>query len=101
LVAGGRGRRQVVVGGSRQSWEAAGSRRRYESEAFFRPDYFSVAANSGSCPNIDFATDPKVACTAVVIWLRREHELIMKKKEDAILRRIVIDILQFGSERSS
>jgi hypothetical protein len=26
------------------------------------------AANSGSCPNIDFATDPKVPLTAVVIW---------------------------------
>jgi hypothetical protein len=26
------------------------------------------AANSGSCPNIDFAADPKVALTAVVIW---------------------------------
>jgi hypothetical protein len=26
------------------------------------------AANSGSCPNIDSATDPKVALTAVVIW---------------------------------
>jgi hypothetical protein len=29
--------------------------------------------------------------------LRREHELTTKKKEDAILRGIVTDILQFGS----
>jgi hypothetical protein len=26
------------------------------------------AANYGSCPNIDSATEPKVALTAVVIW---------------------------------
>jgi uncharacterized protein (DUF952 family) len=42
LAAGSRGRRQVVVGGSR-SWEGAGNRGRYESEAFSRPEYISVA----------------------------------------------------------
>ena len=34
---------------------------------------------------------------ALNLRLRRVHELTMKKKEDAIPRRIVTDILQFGS----
>jgi hypothetical protein len=34
---------------------------------------------------------------ALNLRLRREHELTTKKKEDAVLRRIVTDILQFGS----
>jgi hypothetical protein len=34
---------------------------------------------------------------ALNLRLRREHELTTKKKEDVILRRIVTDILQFGS----